>query len=75
MSLLHWGNLSSPDLLNWTEEKIALTPDQTGCADICVDVVTLSGVTIKKGVCADNALDRLDNGIYIVGGKKILVNR
>ena len=26
MARLHWGHLSSPDLLNWTEEKIAVGP-------------------------------------------------
>lgn len=27
MSRLHWGHISSPDLCNWTEEKIAIFPD------------------------------------------------
>lgn len=25
---MHWGHLSSPDLVNWTEEKIPLAPDE-----------------------------------------------
>lgn len=47
MSRLHWGHISSPDLINWTEEKIALFPelnfDIKGCWSGCVvtdDVVT-----------------------------------
>lgn len=26
MARLHWGHISSPDMLNWTEEKIAIGP-------------------------------------------------
>ena len=47
MSRLHWGHISSPDLINWTEEKIALFPgasyDIKGCWSGCVftdDVIT-----------------------------------
>lgn len=47
MSRLHWGHISSPDLVNWTEEKIALFPDMQydvkGCWSGCVfsdDVIT-----------------------------------
>lgn len=40
MSRLHWGHLSSPDLINWTEEQIALFPetgfDIKGCWSGCV---------------------------------------
>ena len=40
MSRLHWGHISSPDLVNWTEEKIALFPelnyDIKGCWSGCV---------------------------------------
>ena len=40
MSRLHWGHISSPDLINWTEEKIALFPenqyDMKGCWSGCV---------------------------------------
>ena len=40
MSRLHWGHISSPDLINWTEEKIALFPelnyDIKGCWSGCV---------------------------------------
>ncbi len=40
MSRLHWGHLSSENLYDWTEEKIALTPgepfDIKGCWSGCV---------------------------------------
>ncbi|MDD4993211.1 MAG: GH32 C-terminal domain-containing protein [Paludibacter sp.] len=29
MARLHWGHISSPDMLNWTEEKIAIGPSET----------------------------------------------
>ena len=40
MSRLHWGHVSSPDLCNWTEERIAIVPgksyDMKGCWSGCV---------------------------------------
>ena len=40
MSRLHWGHVSSEDLYNWTEERIALVPgksyDIKGCWSGCV---------------------------------------
>lgn len=40
MSRLHWGHITSPDLLNWTEERIAIAPaefyDIKGCWSGCV---------------------------------------
>jgi sucrose-6-phosphate hydrolase SacC (GH32 family) len=39
---MHWGHLSSPDLVNWTEEKIPIRPDP-GFDDFGV----WSGATIK----------------------------
>lgn len=38
---LHWGHVSSPDLLRWTEHPLALvpqpgTPDAAGCWSGCV---------------------------------------
>jgi len=29
MARLHWGHISSPDMLNWTEEKIAIGPSES----------------------------------------------
>lgn len=47
MSRLHWGHISSPDLIHWEEEKVALFPelnfDIKGCWSGCVftdDIVT-----------------------------------
>lgn len=40
MARLHWGHLSSEDLCNWTEERIAIVPSKTydlkGCWSGCV---------------------------------------
>ena len=41
-------------------------------ADRMVDVYTLSGVKVKGGVKASEALDGLQRGVYIVNGKKII---
>lgn len=53
MARLHWGHISSPDMLNWTEEKIAIGPSETydskGCWSGCVftdDVFTAGLPTI-----------------------------
>lgn len=49
MSRLHWGHLSSADLCNWTEERIAIVPgkayDLKGCWSGCV----FTDQTITKG--------------------------
>jgi beta-fructofuranosidase len=50
MARLHWGHISSPDMLNWTEEKIAIGPDKSydikgtwsGC--VFTDDVFTSGI-------------------------------
>jgi hypothetical protein len=38
-----------------------------------VDVYTITGVVIRKGVDLSDALQDLPRGVYIVGGKKCLV--
>lgn len=38
-----------------------------------VDVITLSGITVRRQVKADNATKQLPAGLYIVGGKKVIV--
>lgn len=38
-----------------------------------VDVVTLQGVVVKRNVNASDALTNLPKGIYIIGGKKVVV--
>lgn len=66
MTRLHWGHISSPNLYDWTEEKIAIAPDQSydvkGCWSGCVfsdDVITggkpniiYTGVDYAKAVIA-----------------------
>lgn len=42
-------------------------------ANAVVDVYTLDGVRIRQGVKASEAALDLDGGIYIIGGKKIMV--
>ncbi|MEZ4884309.1 MAG: LamG-like jellyroll fold domain-containing protein [Chitinophagales bacterium] len=44
LNFMHWGHLSSPDLVNWTEEKITLAPDEMPGFD---NFGTWSGTTIK----------------------------
>ena len=38
-----------------------------------VDVHTITGVVVRKGVDLSDALQDLPRGIYIVGGKKCLI--
>jgi hypothetical protein len=38
-----------------------------------VNVYNVDGVLIKRHVKADTATEGLEKGIYIVGGKKVLV--
>lgn len=38
-----------------------------------VDVVTLSGILLKRGVSRSEAVSGLDKGIYLVGGRKVVV--
>ena len=46
--------------------------DAIGAENGVVDVFTLQGICVKKGVKAENALYDLPEGIYIVGGKKVM---
>lgn len=43
-------------------------------ADALVDVLTINGVVVRKGVKASEALRGLKRGLYIVGGEKRVVN-
>ncbi len=59
---IHWGHASSTDLLNWTEEPIALTPrpgglDANGCWSGCVvdDSGVPTAVYTAVGDTAQNA--------------------
>lgn len=69
-------NSSFPNLILYTAPtKVsgagieALFSDKDGL----VDVVTLSGVIVKSKVNISEALQGLQPGIYIIGGKKVLV--
>ncbi len=48
------------------------TVSETAAAKV-VDVYSLSGVKVRANVKAENAVNGLSSGIYIVGGKKVLV--
>ena len=49
-----------------------ITDTALAAEDVRVDVYTISGVLVRSGVKASEALDGLPKGIYIVNGKKIL---
>lgn len=42
-------------------------------ADETVDVFTVTGVCVRKGVQASEAVRGLSSGLYIIGGRKVLV--
>lgn len=49
-----------------------ITDTALAAEDVRVDVYSISGVLVRSGVKASEALDGLSKGIYIVNGKKIL---
>lgn len=72
MARLHWGHLSSENLYDWTEERIALAPgapyDMKGCWSGCVfsdleltrgkPSIIYTGVDYEKAVIAQaNPID------------------
>lgn len=59
--LYYYGN---NETVGVSEIKNSSTPAE-------VDVYSLTGVKLKSGVKAENALDGLTNGIYIVNGQKV----
>lgn len=52
---------------------VTLTPDKTELPVATVDVYSLSGVRLRSGVPASEALQGLKSGIYIVGKEKVIV--
>lgn len=54
------GGVSLPDADSYNPSKI-------------VDVYSISGQLIRKGVLHSNAIDGLENGIYLVDNRKVLV--
>jgi len=63
---MHWGHLSSPDLVNWTEEKIPLAPSELPGFD---SFGTWSGTTffndLEEPVIAYTGVDGVKAGIGI----------
>ena len=50
-SNMHWGHATSPDLIHWTEEPIALFPDETGMmysGSAILDKDNLTGLGTKE---------------------------
>ena len=67
------GGISQTKTLNYevgTHTAIE-SIESAGAAN--VDVISLTGVVVRANVAADNATEGLPAGIYIVGGKKVLV--
>lgn len=71
--------LALPEVVAQEVNFLALDLGTTGITDMAlaaedtrVDVYTISGVLVRSGVKASEALDGLSKGIYIVNGKKIL---
>lgn len=56
---INWGHFSSPDLVHWTEEKPALTPDSS---------YDKNGIWSGCAVINDNGIPQL---IYTAGGDKL----
>ncbi len=56
---INWGHFSSPDLLHWTEEKPALTPDKE---------YDKNGIWSGHAVINDEGIPQL---IYTAGGSKL----
>lgn len=56
---INWGHFSSPDLIHWTEEKPALTPD---------NAYDKNGIWSGCAVINDNGIPQL---IYTAGGDKM----
>ena len=49
-----------------------ISPVKPSAADSRVDVYTISGVMVRKGVASSVALKDLPNGVYVVNGKKMV---
>ncbi|MBR0037352.1 MAG: GH32 C-terminal domain-containing protein [Bacteroidales bacterium] len=86
MSRLHWGHISSPNLYNWTEEPIAIGPDQTydikGCWSGCVyedgtdtyllyTAVDNAKATIAQAKAKDSELMEWEKLGVIINGRPI----
>ncbi|MDE6444840.1 MAG: hypothetical protein K2K64_10560, partial [Muribaculaceae bacterium] len=52
---------------------VDMIPFAPGMTNDRVDVVTLDGMLLKRGVSHSEATAGLEKGIYLVGGRKVIV--
>jgi|GEM_PF-3371529 hypothetical protein len=76
------GNLTGSYSITIDYLKAKAPGSTTGVTDVkadnpseFIDVYNVSGALVKKNVKRSDALEGLSNGLYMVGGKKISVNR
>jgi beta-fructofuranosidase len=62
---MHWGHLSSPDLVNWTEEKIALAPGASSFDSFGVWSGTTIAGTDDKPVIIYTGVDGVKAGMGV----------
>ena len=55
------------------EGTSSLIGNLTANENATVDVYSIQGVLLRSGVSAEEAVNGLDKGLYIIGGKKVLV--
>lgn len=75
-----WGFGNKPFILDKVYLSNSDDPTDTGVeviydGDKIIDVYTVTGILIKKGVKASEAAVGLPNGIYIAGHRKFIVNK
>lgn len=66
------------DDLTWTTYTAPLPENPTAITDLAtapalVNVYTLDGCLIRRAVAADQAADNLENGIYIINNRKVVI--
>lgn len=66
------GHVTGIKLYN-DDNTTAITDIFTDVEEAPVDVYTVNGVLVRSGVKASDAVSGLTPGIYIIGGKKVLV--
>lgn len=67
------GGLSMTKPLSYEVGSVTAIDAIEAAAPANVDVISLTGVVVRANVAADSATEGLPAGIYIVGGKKVLV--
>lgn len=66
------------DDLTWTTYTAPVPENPTAITDLAtapalVNVYTLDGCLIRRAVAADQAADNLENGIYIINNRKVVI--